>query len=168
MRLLPVLAAAVVLGSLGVAHADTINTFSLSAVLVDGTASGTLVLDFETTGKFTASSFIRCASQRGLRNLCGCASLFYLRVKLCLIQHLLYAHGGLHVQPGATPIASLTRLHGRFTLHHDGHVSRQGERAGTGGSRPRRGHVRFADACASDRGHAREPQACCYWGRAFW
>lgn len=55
MRRLLVLASAVILGSIGIAHANTINTFNLSATLADGSATGTLTLD-ATTGKFINSN----------------------------------------------------------------------------------------------------------------
>lgn len=55
MRLQLVLAAATILSSFGAARADTFNLFNLSAILENGTATGTVTLD-QTTGKFTASN----------------------------------------------------------------------------------------------------------------
>ena len=55
MRLRLTLAAVAIACSFGIAHADTINTFNLNAVLTSGTALGTVTLD-ENTGKFTASN----------------------------------------------------------------------------------------------------------------
>ena len=55
MRLRFVAVAALLFGSLGIAHADTMNTFNLSATLINGSATGTLTLN-ATTGSFTDSS----------------------------------------------------------------------------------------------------------------
>ena len=55
MRPYLTLAAAAFLGLCGLAHADTINVFTLNAPLANGTATGTVTLD-ATTGKFTASN----------------------------------------------------------------------------------------------------------------
>ena len=61
MRFGLALAAVALAGSFGMAHADTLNTFNLSAVLTTGSASGTVTLD-ETTGKFTAANITVMAS----------------------------------------------------------------------------------------------------------
>ena len=55
MRLQLVLLATAAFSSIGVAHANTVSTFALSATLVDGSVSGTVTLD-KTTGLFTTSN----------------------------------------------------------------------------------------------------------------
>ena len=61
MRLRLALAATALFTTFGIAHADTISTFNLSAALVDGTATGTVTLNV-TTGVFTNSNIKVVAS----------------------------------------------------------------------------------------------------------
>ena len=57
MRLRFVLAAVTLLSAVGMARANTLSTFNLSATLTSGTATGTLILD-STTGKFTDANIL--------------------------------------------------------------------------------------------------------------